>query len=177
MIHQALCTTADRLGYIVTTNKSLHPVFGNSNASKYWNSRPDLVIYKNDHAYVVITVEPASDETTTDETTTTTILRGGVTENITDIPGTVLGQLLTGMDKVAGDLAYQQLRNGELPPERRVFQQIKIYGLIIDLEGSKSKPYVLNMDFNMKSSELFCGRQELDLATSMNRLLSCLECK
>jgi hypothetical protein len=44
----------------------------------------------------VITVEPASDETTT-----TTILRGGVTENKKDIPGTVLGQLLDGMDKVA----------------------------------------------------------------------------
>jgi hypothetical protein len=115
----------------------------------------------------------AAEESTDDETTTPNTLISGVTENKMKVSGSI-GQLLARMDKVAGDLAYQQLQNGKLPPER---QQIKIYGLIIDLEGRKSKPYVLNMDFNMKSSELLCGRQELDLATSINRLLSCLECK
>jgi hypothetical protein len=171
MLVDVLSTKAECLGYTVTTNKSGSGTV--AKASKYYNSRPDLAIYQEDCAYVVIKAAPASDETseesTDDETTTPNTLIGGVTGNI--------GQLLAGMDKVAGDLAYQQLRNGGLSPERRVFQQVKIYGLIIDLEDRKSKPYVLNMDFIMKSSVLFCGRQELDLATSINRLLSCLECK
>jgi hypothetical protein len=178
MLVDVLSTKAECLGYTVTTNKSGSGTV--AKASKYYNSRPDLAIYQEDCAYVVIKAAPASDETseesTDDETTTTNTLIGGVTENKIKVSGNV-GQLLAGMDKVAGDLAYQQLRNGGLSPERRVFQQVKIYGLIIDLEDRKSKPYVLNMDFIMKSSELCCGRQELDLATCINRLLSCLECK
>lgn len=64
--------------------------------------------------------EPASDETSeesTDETitTTTTILQGGMTENKKTIQGDVVGQLLAGMEKVAGDLAFKQLRSAEVP--------------------------------------------------------------
>ena len=64
--------------------------------------------------------ESASDETSeesTDETitTTTTTLQGGMTENKKTIQGDVVGQLLAGMEKVAGDQAFKQLRSAEVP--------------------------------------------------------------
>jgi hypothetical protein len=171
-----LSAKAESLGCIVTTNSS---GCSSNKTSKYYRSKPDLVIYKEDCAYVVIKDAPASDETSeesTDETTTHTI---GVTENTVKVKasGDIVGQLLGGMDKVAGELAYEHLRNGELPIEIRLFRQIKVYGLIIDLEGGKSRPYMLNMDFVTKCSVVYRGRQELDLVASINRLLSCLDCK
>ena len=57
----------------------------NSQASKYFRSKPDLVMYKENRVYIVMENEPASDETSeesTDETTTTT----------TTIPSKVLWQ-------------------------------------------------------------------------------------
>ena len=74
-------------------------------------------MYKESRVYVVMENEPASDESseeTTDETaTTTTTLQGAMTENKKVTQGDVVGQLLAGMEKVAGDLAFEQLRSGK----------------------------------------------------------------
>ena len=124
------------MGYTVTTNKSSIAGLDNSQASKYFRSRPDLVMYKENRVYIVMENEPASDETSeesTDKTTTitTTTLQGAMTENKKTIQGDVVGQILAGMEKVAWDLAFKQLRSGKVPKEKRVFQHINIYGLVV----------------------------------------------
>ena len=68
--------------------------------------------------HIVMENEPASDETSeesTDKTTTTTTttLQGGMTDSKKTIQGDIVGQLLAGMEKVAGDLAFKQLRCAE----------------------------------------------------------------
>ncbi|MCG8620782.1 MAG: hypothetical protein MJE68_02120, partial [Proteobacteria bacterium] len=58
------------------------------------------------------------DETTT---ATTAALHGGMTENKNKMNCDVEGQLLGGMEKVAGDLALQELRSHKEAKEK-VFQ-------------------------------------------------------
>lgn len=73
----ALRVKAEEMGYTVTMNNSSIAQLDNSKASKYFRSRPDLVMYKENRVYIVMENEPASDETSeesTDKTTTTTIL-------------------------------------------------------------------------------------------------------
>ena len=159
---------AEKMGFIVTTNTSGS---GNSRASKYYNSRPDLAMYKENCGFIVM--ESSACEELTDETTTATTaaLHGGMTENKNKINSDVEGQLLAGMEKVAGDLAYQQLKQAK----EKVFQCIYIYGLVIDFENLKCKPYKLTMDFVSNSCILSIGRQELDLDDGITRLVSKLE--
>ena len=97
---------AEKMGFIVTTNTSGS---GDSRASKYYNSRPDLAMYKENCGYIVM--ETSACEELTDETTTATTaaLHGDITENKNKINSDVEGQLLAGMEKVAGDLALQEL--------------------------------------------------------------------
>ena len=80
-----------------------------SKASQYMNFRPDLVVYHSDNlvAYVVHTVDTEPDVT----------LMGGMTENKL-LKREALGQLLGGMEKVAGDLAYLHIqRNIDIQKE------------------------------------------------------------
>ena len=159
---------AEKMGFIVTTNTSGS---GDSRASKYYNSRPDLAMYKENCGYIVM--ETSACEELTDETTTATTaaLHGGITENKNKINCDVVGQLLAGMEKVAGDLALQELSSRK----EKVFQYIYIYGLVINFETLKCKPYKLTMDFVSNSCKLNIGRQELDLDDGITRLVSKLE--
>ena len=109
---------AEKMGFIVTTNTSGS---GDSRASKYYNSRSDLAMYKENCGYIVM--ETSACEELTDETTTATTaaLHGDITENKNKINSDVEGQLLAGMEKVAGDLALQELRSHKEAKEK-VFQ-------------------------------------------------------
>ena len=161
---------AEEMGFTVTTNTSKS---SNLHASKYYSSRPDLVMYKENCGYIV-TETSASEELIDETTATTAALHGGVTENKNKMNCDVEGQLLAGMEKVAGDLAYQQLRRNKQAKEK-VFQYIYIYGLVINFDNLKCKPYKLTMDFVSNSCIFNAGRQELDLDDGITRLVSKLE--
>ena len=162
----ALGAKAEEMGYTVTTNTSSIPGICNSHSTKYFNSRPDLAMYKGDRMYIVMG-KPSEESTQ----------KGGMTENKNKIEknkNDVEGQLLVGMEKMAGDLAYQQLQSGRDPKQKR-YQHIKIYGLVVDYASFTSKAYQLNMDFVAKCSILYTSLQELNLNMGVNRLISCLK--
>ena len=164
----ALGAKAEGMGYTVTTNTSSIPGICNSHSTKYFNSRPDLAMYKSNRIYTVMG-KPSEEST----------LEGGMKENKNKIEKNKndVGQLLAGMEKMAGDLAYQQLQSGRDPKQKR-FQHTKIYGLVVDYASFTSKAYHLNMDFVAKCSILYTGLQKLNLnvGVGVNRLISCLEC-
>ena len=166
LVCEEVSRRAEEMGYIVMTNKSSIAGSYNSQASRYYKSRPDLVMYKKNCGYIVM--ETGEEPTAT---TTTTCLSDGITENKNTLQVDAVGQLLAGMEKVAGDLAFQHLRSVE-ELESRVFQYIYIYGLVIDFEKFSCRPYKLTMDFISKSCKLHTGIQELSLNDGINRLVS-----
>lgn len=166
----AVAAKAQQMGYTVTSNTSSISGSCNSRSSKYYNSRPDLAMYKGGRMYVLMR-KPSEESTTEDTSTSESTLKGGMTENKNK---DVEGQLLGGMEKMAGDLAYLQLQ-GSVDPEQKRFNHIMIYGLVIDYENLTAKAYQLDMNFLENCSTLYTGKEELDLNTGMNRLIACLE--
>ena len=170
------------MGYMVTTNKS--SLTGTSSkASKYFLSRPDLVLYHPDKCHGCVIIAEESSETQSDETPsapsspqTRVILKAGLTEkkpyqNSSD----TLGQLLAGMEKVAGDMTWMHLTHGGISLKVKVFEQIELFGLIVNFEQLKCQAYKLKMEFDNNRSTLYAGNEELELNQAINRLLATLE--
>lgn len=67
------------------------------------------------------------------------------------------------MEKLAGDLAWMYVTNGNIPLEEIAFHQIDLYGLIVNFIEFKCKVYKLKMAFDENSSTLYIGDNELDL--------------
>ena len=157
IVFKAISGEAEKFGFRVATNTSgSHK----SKSSKYYNSRPDLTMYRNNCGYIVI-------HTGASEESESPI--AAISEK-----GDAVGQLLAGMDKVAGDLAFEQLRSNKAATER-LFRYIIIYGLVINYEDHSCTPYKLTMDFVINSSTLDTGTQQLPLEEGVTRLLSKLE--
>ena len=99
-------------------------------------------------------------------------LRGGTAEHKTDGHGSkdVMGQLLGGMEKVGGDMALHYIRSSDNP----IFQEIKVYGLLVNLEKQICTAHKCTMDFNTSGSCLESGDEELGLSEGLNRLLQTL---
>ena len=149
------------MGFTVVNNKKNIDTSIISKASQYMNSRPDLVVYHSDNlvAYVVHTADPEPDVT----------LVGGMTENKLDKGRDALGQLMAGMEKVAGDLAYLHiLRNIDI--SKRKFTFIEIFGVLVSLRSETCKIYKLVMNFKRAKSVLFMGKQELKPSEAMSIL-------
>ena len=74
-------------------------------------------------------------------------LRGGTAEHKTDGHGSkdVMGQLLGGMEKVGGDMALHYIQSSDNPS----FQEIKVYGLLVNLEKQICTAHKLTMDFKV----------------------------
>ena len=176
LLCKAISDEAEKMGFTVATNTSGSQ---KSKYSKYYKSRPDLTMYKNNCGYVVIDTG-ASEESETptaaseESETPTASISGGITENKLNKKGDVVGQLLAGMEKVAGDLAYEQLCSDK-PAQDRLFRNIIIYGLVINYDDHNCTPYKLTMDFVKKSSKFNIGIQQLPLKEGITRLLSKLE--
>ena len=81
----------------------------------------------------------------------------------------VLGKLLGGMEKIAGDLAYEYIRSSAK------FQQFQLTGLVLDYSEDQCEVYELTMDFEENSSILHSGQQKLCVSDAANRLISKLE--
>ena len=178
---KAVAAKAQEMGYSVKMNTSAISGSCNSRSSKYYNSRPDLAVYKGGRIYVLMR-KPSEDEdtstsesTTEDTSTSESILKGGIAENKNELKRDIEGQLLGGIEKMAGDLAYLQLQEDVDNPEQIRFNHIMIYGLVIDYENLTTKAYHLDMNFVEKRSTLYTGKEELDLNTGVNRLIACLE--
>ena len=169
ILFQQIGAKANEMGFEVSMNTDLVPGLTNSLASKYYKSRPDIVMYMKDLVYVVMSTSNETSEESTDETT----LEGAVTENKKSVGGDIRGQLLAGMEKVAGDLAFKHIRDAAIPEEKRVFRHITINGLVIDFGMLTCTPYKLNMDFVERGSKLDEGTA-LPLIEGINRLIAWL---
>lgn len=161
---------ATEMGYIVKTNTSA-AVEGESPwpVSKFFNSRPDLVIYHPQklQACLVVSDEESDTESLEDEKVT---LRSGITENKNVTKRSGKAQLLAGMDKVAGDIASEYTRRYE-----KLFDEIVVYGLIMKLDDEKCSVHKLIMDFNTHVSTFESGKEEILIVDGVNRLLKVLE--
>ena len=117
----------------------------------------------------LVTAYDSQEEEEEDDVT----LTAGVTENKLRGSNNALGQLLASMEKVAGDIAYQNIVNG--PEERKVFRCITIFALSIDFVKDECKVYKLEMDFSGRRSKLYVGDKALDLPDGVNRLFGALQ--
>ena len=102
-------------------------------------------------------------------------LIAGVTENKCQADSDPVGQLLGEMEKVAGDLAYKNLQDGDLSEEEKVFRYIELFALTIDFEQGMCQVYKLKMDFLATCSTLYIGDKKLYLNEGVNRLFEALE--
>ena len=127
---------ATKMGYTVVTNKcniSDSDLAIVSTPSRYSLSKPDLVIYHSEElvGYVIhAPVDEEPNEELNEEPDVT--LSAGVTENKLDIESQKLGQLLAGMEKVAGDIAFLHLSQAGIPFIKRKFKFIQVYGLQVN---------------------------------------------
>ena len=171
ILQDVLSAKLEEFGFECVGNSALSHV----PMSKYFNSRPDLVIYHREKllaATAVIDNETNDEEdtlmgaATNDEDDT---LMGVVTENKKN-SATVEAQLLAGMEKVAGELIYKHFRkkSGE------VVNKIEIYGLIITYPDT-FKVHLLKMDFVSNSCCVHVGREPLTMADGFNRLVTQLK--
>ena len=174
LICRQLASAARSKGYIVETNKSTV----SNKVSKYFSSRPDLVIYHPTklQAYTLVTPSPSEEAEEFGEEKELhprdVTLRGGTAEHKTDGHGSkdVMGQWLGGMEKVGGDMALHYIQSSDNPS----FQEIKVYGLLVNLEKQICTAHKLTMDFNTSGSCLESADEELGLSEGLNRLLQTL---
>ena len=111
-------------------------------------------------------------KTNQDEDRRDLILRAGVTEHKCQ---TDSDPLLGEMEKVAGDLAYNTLEDGNLSGEKKIFQCIELLALTVDFEEKMCQVYKLKMDFLASCSTLYVGDKRLHLNEGVNRLFEALE--
>lgn len=179
LIYERITKVAKGKGYIVKSNKSV--VSRNVRRySMYCTSRPDLVIYHPSKLVLgsIVAAEQSeqcrNDECDDEDPTTTLMYTGGITENTNS---DVIGQLLGGMEKLAGELAHEYIKSAENP----IFHVMELYGLCIYLgEGGKyCTAHKLVMDFRDHRSTLYSSREgdELSVEDGVNRLLAALELK
>ena len=157
-------------GLAVVSNQS--SVDGDvSHYSQFFRSRPDLIIYnsKSDDQKAAYLLSTANEEQDMESDVT---LKAGMTEHKLKVKD-ALGQLLGGMEKVAGDVAYRHLRK-DLSVVKRAFQFIHVYGLLCDLGTRKCRTYKLEMDFKMQQSKLFQGQEILEISEVVPRFLATL---
>ena len=167
---------AESMGFVVASNTS---TIDNAliQGSQYFNSRPDLTIYHSGKSVAYVIQGTQTDEETGEEMDEephkVTITAGGVTEQKLKVKDD-LGQLLRGMDKVAGHAAYMHLRR-RLPIAEKVFDIIQVFGLLCYYGTRKCKAYKLMIDFLKKRSTLFYGAEDVCLATGISRLFATLK--
>lgn len=162
-------------GLAVVSNQS--SVDGDvSHCSQFFRSRPDLIIYhpESDNQKAAYLLSTANEEQymELDEEPDMT-LKGGMTEHKLKVKD-ALGQLLGGMEKVSGDVAYRHLRK-DLSVAKRSFQFIHVYGLLCDLETRKCRTYKLEMNFKLQQSKLFQGQEILEISEVVPRFLATLK--
>ena len=174
IIKESVATICKEMGYRVYSDQSTITAYGNPNASQYYSSRPDLVLYNPNKLFGVCVGHVMTEEAETEEGSEQNeqTLRGGMTENNKKIERDFLGQLLGGMEKVAGDIAYEYLRN-TVKPNR--FDKIQVIGLLMDYLNHECDVYELTMDFVQCRSMLHHGNHKLEISDAINRLISKLE--
>ena len=172
-IKESVAAICKENGYRVFSDQSTISAYGNPNASQYYLSRPDLVLYNPKKLSSVCVGHTVTEEKETEEESEQNeqALRGGMTENKKKVERDHLGQLLGGMEKVAGDIAYDYLCN----PVCHRFDKIQITGLLMDYLNHECDVYELTMDFVQGRSMLHHGDHKLEIPDAINRLISKLE--
>ena len=164
VLRSALTTKLQDLGF--ECEVSGNTPLSHAPLSKYFNSRPDLVIY---HRHKLLAATAVIDSDTSDEEDT---LMGAVTENkLSSSSGDVEAQLLAEMEKVAGELVSKYFqKQGEV----KAINKIEIYGLIITFPDT-CRVRMLQMDFVSKSSCVHLGSESLTVTDGFNRLVTQLK--
>ena len=159
-------------GYKVYSDRSRIIEFNNPQASRYFASRPDLVLCNpcKLHGVICVLIEEEGEVEGEQEPGPEQALIGAISEN--KHARDVLGQLLGGMEKIAGDLAYEYIRSSA---KFQQFNKIQLTGLVMDYSEDECEVYELTMDFEENLSTLYSGQQKLCISDAANRLISKLE--
>ena len=175
ILHQVK-EVAERMGFIVASNTSVVGKDKTKPFSQYYKSRPDFVVYhpKQTVAWVIQpTVQADKEEMDVEQDNAHATISAGVAEFKLKV-GDNLGQLLAGMEKVAGDVAYEVLRK-DIPAAEKAFETINIYGLLCDFTIRECQVYKLELDFVNTKSTLSKGDEDVPLATAISRLIATLQ--
>ena len=167
IIYQQFAPAAKERGYTIETNKvgTQHV----SNVSKYSSSRSDLVTYCPTALQGCVVFQPETISISEEPKEVT--LRGSLTENKKDGSRDPMGQLLGGMEKLAGDIALKYIHSRP----KELFNEIVIYGLTLSLQANECTGHKLTMNFNTNCSILESGDRQLTIVDGLNRLLTALE--
>ena len=172
LIYSQLMAVVKRMGYVIQTNKA-RSTLECSNVS-FSSSWPDLIIYHPKQLLgCVINSTPDSeggDGESGADTGEPVTLVGAVTEHKQGSGQFPLGQLLGNMEKVAGDLGEVCIRDTE-----RIFDEITVYGLIVNLQQRSCTAHKLSMRFEHNQSTLHSSEEETALNDGLNRLLHILD--
>lgn len=179
VVKQVVTEFCEQRQYRVYSEQSTITTIGNRQASRYYTSKPDLVVYSPKKLCGVVIVKKeeteeenhASAEEGTEEGEPELYLKGGITENKKTVEKDILGQLLAGMEKVAGDITFEYLSR----PDSQRFHKIQITGLVIDYLKDECDAYELIIDFEQNISTLLRGNKKVNISDAINRLLSRLE--
>ena len=155
---------AEPWGYKVLANSSKpfedeHPV----NSSRFFRSKPDLIFFNLDSNHVMTTMEELEDE---DEVEVLHAATGECNMSFTTEED-ILPQLLGNFEKVAGDVVQERLIRGK----RKHFDEIILYGLLINYKQKSCRIYKLHLDFVNRTSFLEQGQERLPLSDAVNNLL------
>ena len=133
---------ATDMGFTITTNKSNFSGFI-SRVSRYSSSKPDLIIYHSKELHVLACVVHAPGIEPDSEEEPDVMLSASMIEKKLDEQQQHLGQLLAGMEKVAGDIAFMYLNHRHTPIKEKIFKFIQIYGLLMNHTSRSCKVYKL----------------------------------
>ena len=75
-----------------------------------------------------------------------------------------MGQLLAGMEKVAGDISLEYIQTSDSP----LFTMIEVYGLCVDLDKQVCTAHKLSMDLDTHGSFLKSSSEELGFNKNRN---------
>ena len=166
----AITEFCEQNGYKVYSDQSRIIESSNPQASRYFAARPDLVLYnpRKLHGVVCVLTEEEKGE---QETEPEPALIGAISENKLIDARDALGQLLGGMEKIAGDLAYEYIRSVNF----QRFNKIQLTGLVMDYRKDECEVHELTIDFEKNWSILRTGQQKLRISDAANRLILKLE--
>ena len=171
MVQYEVTRVAKGMGFTVKSNTSV----GDTETqpfSQYYRSRPDLIIYDKEVPAAVVVHTTVQTEEMDEQDHPHVTISAGVAECKLRV-GNNVGQLLAGMDKAAGDVAYEHLTKN-IPAAKKKFDIIEIYGLLCDYATRSSQVYKLQLNFLKNTSTLLQGNEEVPLATGMTGILATL---
>ena len=145
----AVAKVMGQFGYVMTHNQSAILYSENPRVSRFYSSQPDMAIYHlSKHCAAIIV-----DGTDAEPGVTVTV---AATESKRQPNRDSVGQLLAGMEKVAGDIVFLHLSHCST-----LLEYVNAYGLMIDYSTLKCSVYQMLLDFKLGETTMMTTRSGL----------------